>query len=88
MDVYEEGQPAVMFCFDSPRRSLVCGVVDQPESWVRFPWPRSFEPADAPSAAPPDGVAFRFEFTDAEGSHLYRLFNERYEDPDESVFPG
>ena len=87
LDVQEEGRPAVVFCFDSPGQALVCGVVDEPGTWVRSPWSMPAEPTAAPSKNPPPGQAFRVEFTDAEGSHLYRLFNERYEDPDESVFP-
>jgi hypothetical protein len=88
LDVQEEGQPLVMFCFDGAGQSLTCGVVDQPETWVSSPWPMSFDADVPPAAEPPSGQAFRVEVTDADGAHLYRLFNERYEEPDAGVFPG
>jgi hypothetical protein len=87
MDVQEEGGPAVMFCFDSANRSLVCGVVDHPETWVRSPCNMPLEPGPAAAEGAPVCQPRRVEFSDAQGSHVYRLFNERYEDPDENMFP-
>ena len=89
LDVNEDGQPPVMFCFDPGGEVLLCGVVDQPETWVRSPWRMSLE---SPIGPPPDAAsdlaaAFRVELTDAEGSHLYRMVNARYQEPDSSVFP-
>ena len=38
MDIQEEGQPAIMFLHDPDGHAMVCGVADQPETWVRMPW--------------------------------------------------
>jgi hypothetical protein len=87
MDVQEDGGPAVMFCFDAESRTLVCGVVGHPETWVRSPSHVQLEPGPPAAEGAPVCQARRVEFSDADGSHVYRLFNERYEDPDERVFP-
>jgi len=87
LDVQEEGHPAVMFCFDSAGQFLGGEVVDQPATWVRSRWSMPPDSATRESPLPRPSVACRVEFSDAHGSHMYRLFNERYEDPDASVFP-
>ena len=87
MDVQEEGSPAVMFCFDAVTQTVVCGVADQPDSWVRRRWPLPVADPPASPTTPPRSLGIRVEFKDAQGSHVYQLFNERYDDPEKGVFP-
>lgn len=86
VDVLEPGAAPVMFCFDPATRSFVAGVIDQPDTWRRASWPMSFDspPNDGQGAGA--GVAFRSEYTDAEGSYVCRLFNDRYEEPAPTLF--
>jgi hypothetical protein len=88
IDVLQEGQPAIMFLHDAPRGRMLCGVVDQPETWVRSQWATVLDPVDAsPLAAPPFAPALCVESVVAEGTHECRVYGERHDEPDESLFP-
>ncbi len=90
MDIQEEGQPAIMFLHDPDGHAMVCGVADQPETWVRMPWGVTIPGArrgEGPSV-PAENLEVLVEFSNEDGAHRYRLFNARYDDPDERLFPG
>ena len=87
MDIQEEGQPAIMFLHDPDGHAMVCGVADKPETWVRMPWAAPFRGAhrEGPSV-PAANLEVLVEFSNEDGAHRYRLFNARYDDPDERLF--
>jgi hypothetical protein len=76
-----------MFLHDPDGHAMVCGVADKPETWVRMPWAAPFRGAhrEGPSV-PAANLEVLVEFSNEDGAHRYRLFNARYDDPDERLF--
>jgi hypothetical protein len=82
----EEGHPAILCLCDPHRALMVMGLVDEPATRVQVPWMISLPPLSESAAGEPPQVAIDMEVRGAAGSHRYRLFNARYEDPEERLF--
>lgn len=87
LDAYQDGAPPAMFLFDPGRRLMMMGVVDQPDSWRVLPWAFPLPPVPDDRDAEPRPVAIDMEVEAATGRYRYRVFNARYDDPDEAWFP-
>jgi len=87
LDVEEEGRPTAMFLYDPNRQEMVMGIADQPETWGRMPWIVPLPTGQEGPRNPHRELKIEVEFSNEDGHHRYRLFNARFEDPDESLFP-